>query len=1733
MTTDNAPERLDNPKSPAPDSAEATPAPRRRRWLKVLAGVVIALLLLVLLTPTLLSTSVARSFVVGKINDNLNGRVEIADWKISWTGGVTVTGVRIFDDKNSQIAQVESLSTQLSLVKAIGGDLKLGDTVVRGADFTLIQDPDGSINFAKLAKPSNKPDAPPSDLPDVSGNIRIESSRGMFVRNSGDPRTSQKVKMTDIAATVAIADINQPIDHSLSVTASVNDGPAGTLSVKGKASVIAARRVNIDNATLDETVELKSIDASAIAAFLPPAVVRQLSGQLNGGVIAKVAGGKSIEIRGDIGGKQITFANASFAPGEAYQTDELSILLPLTISLPKGLGDVASAVVRTDGAIGLKTGQVQLSVAVDAPLASLMSAAKNQTVALPGKLNQTLVVDLVPLAAMLPNTIGLKPGSSLSGGRFEQTVTADLSPGQSNVVVTVDVKDIAGEAPIAGAQGQPIKQPFAVEPVSLSINAISRGGGLTAPDVRDLTLNLTSGFATGTVTAPTLASLKGSIDADLAKLKQQLGQFLSLDETPLAGKVNIAADSTGDPTKPSEPAKFSVIVTGTDIDTLVGGKAVKQALVRAGISGTVLRTETGDVKEVRDLSVSAIVGNPTSPTVDVQIAVPAMTYVPPTSAVAAGRYDIPAFTITKVNVALKQAMADFGAFVPAMREYDLSAGALSVSGTGSMVDGAMRFDGAVATTNVDLGRYLALSATGPAARIRQRTEVLAGYSLTANLGATYQPLPDGGAKLTVAKLDVADNRKWLSLRSPGELIVNLPKAGSPQAAGKLALDLDLAQTHDLSRRFMASTKEVIAEASSPDKPVLVKKGLLVATIDLKQNADGSMVLALDGGIDALTVAGNKPVLTDEKLTLAVKASTGPKLASAVLEQLQLKSGLANVDASGQFALSRVVGDTTESVPPLEVVKKMSVKVSTPELAKLQAVAEAFRATNRPAVTFGPEKPEHRGGQTSLPGGQTFLSVTREETRDSNAKGSSAFENYNRSRVTGKNAYPPRGLPIEVAAADEKLPAGTPVPATLPAAAPSMLEQIGEIRISELSASGLGTTLVLKEPLVARSPSELMALFTPPAKAGAATQPVAAAPATTPPATQPTPTPPAKIAGGSATISLDITGDGKTLTIVPVVQTSKLAVTVGTATRDLGDISVKSTLAVATRAPNAAAVAPALAGSFTVAGQIEPLMELSAFLGGNKPQSPYAGAINITQKLATEGAVIKLQGGGTVADFLARDAAGKTTFTEKTIRIDDDLSFDTAGVGTLALSKLGVVFESSGAMSLGVTGKIIDLSRTRTFDNLVADVSYDAEKLWPIIHGMMADPATPADKDPYKDYVIKGKASRRFALGGSLPATDDKGNVIPTAVALRSLIARGSVALDLVEAEGLTIQKLDIPVTLVGGVMKVIDDSKPEGQQKPTPIACNSGTIDLGGIAIDLNGEFPLLNIPANLPLLSKVQLNPALAKSLGDLVNNPLFVPSAETKGIMDVTIVECRDVPLGKMLKVNSRENKGYAVATFSFSGAQFKNTTVTDLLGYLKVDADSLQGSIRDGKVTYSRGYIGHDMTFVLGERQERTIHLYGRVKMADSTLEPLTMLFSASWFGGDIAKFVPKGVPLSMTGNFSAPRYNFATAVHEALTQNYLSGKPEDIANLIDIFSGKKKSPASPATRGSVGANPGVNPGVAPATKPADKAQDNPFGILGDILGQAARDKEKKEQEKKEKERREKEKRDAKKKQSGDDR
>ena len=205
---------------PAPPSPDPAPPRRRKRtWVKVIVILLVALVLIVALLPTIASTGPVKSYVVGKVNQSLNGELQVNDWSIGWASGVDIDGVKLLDAQGVTVLTISRVRVPLSLVNAAKGNYALGDVLIDKPDLVKLEvDENGTTNYEKLvkedpSKPSTQPAGEASgELPQFSGKVTIKELKGSVFKAGGGPPL-MVIQPSDIV--LDVPDSNGPIHNDV------------------------------------------------------------------------------------------------------------------------------------------------------------------------------------------------------------------------------------------------------------------------------------------------------------------------------------------------------------------------------------------------------------------------------------------------------------------------------------------------------------------------------------------------------------------------------------------------------------------------------------------------------------------------------------------------------------------------------------------------------------------------------------------------------------------------------------------------------------------------------------------------------------------------------------------------------------------------------------------------------------------------------------------------------------------------------------------------------------------------------------------------------------------------------------------------------------------------------------------------------------------------------------------------------------------------------------------------------------------------------------------------------------------------------------------------------------------------------------------------------------------------------------------------------------------------------
>src|SRR5690606_3887786 len=134
-------------------------------------------------------------------------------------------------------------------------------------------------------------------------------------------------------------------------------------------------------------------------------------------------------------------------------------------------------------------------------------------------------------------------------------------------------------------------QPVRLAPITLTASATSLGGGGDIPDIRDIQLTLDSGedgFARADIRGPNLGRITGEVRASLARMQQELSQFVNVGEVERAGDLNTRVTTEGDLSKAGATSVLNIITTLTAlrIEGIEDTPPIDQPRVQLALGGT-------------------------------------------------------------------------------------------------------------------------------------------------------------------------------------------------------------------------------------------------------------------------------------------------------------------------------------------------------------------------------------------------------------------------------------------------------------------------------------------------------------------------------------------------------------------------------------------------------------------------------------------------------------------------------------------------------------------------------------------------------------------------------------------------------------------------------------------------------------------------------------------------------------------------------------------------------------------------------------------------------------------------------------------------------------------------------------------------------------------------------------------------------------------------------------------
>jgi AsmA protein len=523
------------------ENAETWHGAWRKRWVKIVGGIIIAVLIILFIVPFFINADTFRPTAEAQISSALGRKVTLGHLSFSlWSGSLVADNVSIADDpaySTNPFFQAKSLHIGVSVPALLfHHQVRIDKLRADSPQIQLIQKSDAQWNFSSLGQNGKSASGQKSGTPDVSiGELLIRNGKVVM---SSPPVTSKPFVYSNVDLTVHHVSYTTPMEFQMTA-----DLPGdGSLKLNGTAGPVA--QPNAVNTPLRATLEVKHFDPVATGAVTPAEGVSMIA-DIHGQVVSD---GKTLKATG-----QITAKDLKLSPHGSPAPRPVNVDFATTSDLGARTGQVSDIAIHTGSVAAHVTGTYQLTD---------QAVALNLRLSAP-RLPVDGVEELLPAVG-----VRLPSGSSLRGG----TITANLA-----ITGPASAVRIAGPVEIDNTQLAGFDLGSRIKGLaSLGKSGVGGSGGGTA--IRTLRTDVTSTAqatqlenifgdvpAFGTATGSGTVAASGALDFKMvAKLNTTGGVGKTVDSAlaslgGVAGKVLHTAASDGVP----------LTITGTTSDPVI------------------------------------------------------------------------------------------------------------------------------------------------------------------------------------------------------------------------------------------------------------------------------------------------------------------------------------------------------------------------------------------------------------------------------------------------------------------------------------------------------------------------------------------------------------------------------------------------------------------------------------------------------------------------------------------------------------------------------------------------------------------------------------------------------------------------------------------------------------------------------------------------------------------------------------------------------------------------------------------------------------------------------------------------------------------------------------------------------------------------------------------------------------------------------------------------------------
>ena len=541
-----------------------------------IGGVIGALIIIVSLIPTIVSSGMVKNKIISNLETGLNRKVQIDDINMSWSSGIDIKNIHIKerdDLPGDTFVKVKRILCNIDFVPLIKKQIRINDLIIESPEIVIQKDKKGLFNYEDKSvpvepgstpelgstpekvekptpdvtrKPSGKPAYTPLVIPALLSDLKIKAkvSNGKFTFI--DHQLQEETRIKDLNTTLSIDSLSKPIELQCDFDI---EAKGETEHADISLNISLAKDGEIDPGNAKGTFNMKTGFALITTDFN----MAEFKGEGGTGLdfsmnvdlekltenLAGMLGlPKGMQVEGDINSKITAHGQLEKTIGVDGSTEITNLYIT---GGPLEKDPIRQSIIKFTQKADIDINNDQIAVykiGIDSTFLEMFLAGLVTELKSTRDLNFKIFTDL-DLTKLTSEIGGLLPDETAIAGRLQTNIKLT---GQQNIVKVNGKTDLKGLYVRMGAIG-PVKEPEITINHDMVYDLQNRGLELS-------NLSVNTGFAaiksSGTAINNGKIDLKVHLSSNIKKLTQVLQGIVSLpEELSLDGEIDAEVNVTG------------------------------------------------------------------------------------------------------------------------------------------------------------------------------------------------------------------------------------------------------------------------------------------------------------------------------------------------------------------------------------------------------------------------------------------------------------------------------------------------------------------------------------------------------------------------------------------------------------------------------------------------------------------------------------------------------------------------------------------------------------------------------------------------------------------------------------------------------------------------------------------------------------------------------------------------------------------------------------------------------------------------------------------------------------------------------------------------------------------------------------------------------------------------------------------------------------------------------------